>query len=161
LKEMGENSITLKDAGPGHEGIAARNWASFFYVVALAVGLSGSLFVVSCETTASGPEKEIVSEVPVVSTESRVEHIEPKPASNPEHIQPEPDTVDKQDCDPAVEADLRRLRAENAFLMEENSRLQLEMIRLNEELTEANLEIYSLNRKLDAIFKPEPETERF
>jgi regulator of replication initiation timing len=58
-----------------------------------------------------------------------------------------------------LEAELERVRAGNAFLSEENSRLRLEVIRLNEALAEAGQTIYSLNRKLDAIFKPEAEGE--
>ena len=146
---MGENSITLKDNGPTQEGMTARNRALFFCVVALAIGLLGSFFALSCGTTAASPKREIISEIPEVSTEPRIEHIELEPAANPETIQTKPEKVDRQDYSPASEAALERMR-------EENGRLHLEMIRLNKDLIEANSEIYSLNRKLDAIFKPEP-----
>jgi cell division protein FtsB len=54
-----------------------------------------------------------------------------------------------------VKARLEEARAENVALEEENGRLQSDVVRLNMALAEAALEVYSLNKKLDAIFKPE------
>lgn len=153
---MGDNSITLTDTGPGQEGLTARKRALFFYVPVLAVSLIGSFFIVACETTASRPEEEIISEVSAVSPEFQIEYIEPEPTSNPEIIQPEPEIVEKQDCDPVAKEMLEELQTENEVLKEENGRLHLEMIGLNKDLAEANAEIYSLHMKLDAIFKPKP-----
>ena len=146
---MDENSRTLRDNEPRQEAMTARNRALFFCVLSLTVGLLGSLFALSCGTVATSPKKEIISEVPEVSTEPRIEHIELEPASNPETNQPEPEKFNEQDCGPVTEAALEKVR-------EENDRLRLEVIRLNADLAWANSEIYSLNRKLDAIFKPEP-----
>lgn len=54
-----------------------------------------------------------------------------------------------------VESELEEVRWKNMLLKEENDWLRAEVIRLNQALYEASQNIYSLNRKLDAIFKPE------
>ena len=63
--------------------------------------------------------------------------------------------TDERDCAEAVKAKLEKARAENEVLKEKNDRLQSKVVRLNEALAQAALEVYSLNKKLDAIFKPE------
>ncbi len=53
-----------------------------------------------------------------------------------------------------TEDELERMRWENDMLKQENDWLRLEVIKLQRSLLDANQTIYSLNRKLDAIFKP-------
>jgi hypothetical protein len=53
-----------------------------------------------------------------------------------------------------VEAELERERVTKQELKEENDWLRVQLIQLQHELVIANQNIYSLNRKLDAIFKP-------
>ncbi|GAB4339318.1 MAG: hypothetical protein Kow0099_14240 [Candidatus Abyssubacteria bacterium] len=58
-----------------------------------------------------------------------------------------------------MEWEIEELRWKNRLLKEENDWLRAEVIRLNQALSDANQNIYSLNRKLDAIFKPENSTK--
>jgi len=52
-----------------------------------------------------------------------------------------------------VEAELEREENENRSLKEENDWLRVQVIQLQQALIDASQNIYSLNRKLDAIFK--------
>ncbi len=53
-----------------------------------------------------------------------------------------------------LEEELERKDLENQSLKEENDWLRVQVIQLQQALIDANQSIYSLNRKLDAIFKP-------
>ena len=55
--------------------------------------------------------------------------------------------------------ELERAQFGNVLLKEENDWLRSEVIRLHQELAEATQTIYSLNTKLDAIFKPNNTAE--
>ena len=54
-----------------------------------------------------------------------------------------------------IEAELDRMQQENSMLKEENEGLRAEILKLQVMLAGANQSIYALNRKLDAIFKPD------
>ena len=53
-----------------------------------------------------------------------------------------------------MESELDWERNQNRILKEENDWLRVRVMQLQQELVTANQNIYSLNRKLDAIFKP-------
>ena len=95
----------------------------------------------------------------IASTDPGPERIEPDPAPISKHARPDSAKIDAGDCAEVVEAKLEEARAENEALEKEYSWLQSEVIRLNRALAEAALEVYSLNKKLDAIFKPEAEED--
>lgn len=119
----------------------ARRWALFFYRAMSGVGLFFLVATVSCSGVTPGPEKSAAStsnmgearEAPISGTDQEMEQLE---------------------------TELERARLENDFLREENGLLRAEIVRLNWTLAEANEKIYSLNRKLDAIFKPEIEKDQ-
>ncbi len=58
-----------------------------------------------------------------------------------------------------VDAELDRLQQENSLLREENAGLRAQVLKLQASLADANQNIYALNRKLDAIFKPDETGE--
>ncbi len=58
-----------------------------------------------------------------------------------------------------MEAELDRMEQENSQLKEENEGLRAEILKLQASLADANQNIYALNRKLDAIFKPDETGE--
>ena len=91
----------------------------------------------------------------VASADPVAERIEADPAPISEHTEPNSAKIDEGDCAEVVRAGLEEIRAENELLEKDNGWLRSEIIRLNQALAEAALEVYSLNKKLDAIFKPE------
>ncbi len=144
-----------RDNGSRQEGMTARRWALFFCVSALVVGAVGSLSVVSCATAPANSEKEAISSSPASSADPIVEYVEHYPAPISEPDRPKPAGVDERErADELGEA-----RTETEALEHENGWLRLEVVRLNKALAEAALEVYSLNKKLDAIFKPQPGGE--
>lgn len=147
----------MRDNKPRRKGLAARNRALFFCVSALTLGFLASLFLTSCNTTVGQSERDTLSEPPQVSSESDIARSTPDSAANPEINQPKSENIDERAFYPDAGVTVRKLQAENESLKKENGTLRLEVIRLNNDLVEANAEIYSLNRKLNAIFKPEPE----
>lgn len=121
--------------------MTARRWALFFCVSALVVGAVGSLSAVSCATAPANSEKEAISSSPAPSANPISEPDRPKSAG-----------VDERE----YANELGEVRKEIEALEHENGRLRSEVVRLNKTLVEAVLEVYSLNKKLDAIFKPQP-----
>lgn len=148
---------TLKNVEVRQETPHARRRASFFCIPALALLVCASFFAVACGTTAAAGKKADAPPSPV-SPEPLVDQA-PVPVTitaEPPHSETnQADTrTDILACE-SLEVDLKRARAGNTVLSEENGRLRSEALRLNTELAEANLKIYSLNQKLEAIFKPE------
>jgi peptidoglycan hydrolase CwlO-like protein len=58
-----------------------------------------------------------------------------------------------------IEAELDRVQQENSALKKENAGLQAQIVKLQASLADANENIYALNRKLNAIFKPNERGE--
>lgn len=142
----------MRANGSRQKGLTAQNWALFFYVTALFAVICGSSFAVSCGTTSVNSETETASESPRISNEPPI-----GPDSNPETAIDQPNSQPEAKAQNAgtLEAELEIVRAQNSRLEMENVGLRTEAIRLNEALADANQTIYSLNKKLDAIFKPE------
>lgn len=124
-----------------------------------ALGLCAVLFAASCAHNGATSGKTYPSSAQEVSAERHAESGSDSRATIPSSNPGISDEERSHGFDDSLEAELERVRAGNAFLSEENSRLRSEVIRLNEALVEAGQTIYSLNRKLDAIFKPEAEGE--
>lgn len=148
-EKMNKKARILRGSGSRQKRLTVRKRALFFCIFALIFGFCGSLFAVSCGTTATSAERETISDSPAVSAGSRIEsdHTSNTAPNRPESQQ------EIDDINATVE--LEWMRTENSILKAENSRLRSEAVRLNEALAEAGRTIYSLNKKLEAIFKPE------
>ncbi len=120
-------------------GLTARKRASFFYMFVVAFGFIAILFTASCARNAATSEQQALSAMREVSAEPGVG----QEGSAIESLRPE----------------IERAESENDLLKAQNNWFRSEVIRLNEALADANRTIYSLNRKLDAIFKPESEED--
>ena len=135
-----------KDSEP--KGPTARKGAIFFCAAALTAGLCGLLFGVSCSHISSDAEKDVIASNPQTALES-----ETKPSAAPAGS-PSQGKGDERKSIEELEMELERAQFGNVLLKEENDWLRSEVIKLPQELAEATQTIYSLNRKLDAIFKP-------
>jgi hypothetical protein len=144
---LGGNGLYRK--GSFARGPIGRNWPLFFCVTTMVFGLSVIAFSVSCSHTSTGPEKEVVATVQQPSSEPSVE-----PDAGSEATLVSGTTHTNRNIED-MEAELELVRAENKPLKEEIDGLRSEVIMLHQALADANQTIYSLNRKLDAIFKPE------
>ncbi|RJP19158.1 MAG: hypothetical protein C4520_13285 [Candidatus Abyssobacteria bacterium SURF_5] len=125
----------------------ARKWAIFF-LLWLTVGLSG-IALIGCARNSSiiaGQETETQVSAPNAPTAEVIKAVSENPP-------PAPRRNVRRDVE-EVEAELERERINNQALKEENDWLRVQVIHLQQELITANQNIYSLNRKLDAIFKP-------
>lgn len=139
--------------------LTARKRALFFCVSAAVFGLCGILFTASCSRNVAASEKTALSSTQEISAERHVESGSDSRAAIPPSNPGTNDAGQPEGSGESSEIELERIRLENAFLREENNWLRSKVTRLNEALVEANQTIYSLNRKLDAIFKPEAEQD--
>ena len=133
------------------KGPIARKGAIFFCVAALTFALCGLLFGVACSHTSANTEKEVIATGSATDTE-----VTPSESPKETPVQREPD---KKPSIEALKTELDHAQFENMLLKEENDWLRSEVIGLHQELAEATQTIYSLNRKLDAIFKPNNTAE--
>jgi len=144
-----ESPWLLKKKGLCQKGPIARSRAIFFFMTALAVGGFAIISAASCSHTSSGSGREATLSAGGSTSEqvpAPVKVIEDSPSPEIEHP--------KRRIEPS-RTEYGRIEAENYMLKKENERLSSEVVRLNAMLAEANRTIYSLNRKLDAIFKPD------
>jgi len=133
----GENSSERK-------GPIARKGAIFFCAAALTAVVCGLVLSVSCGHTSVTAEKEGIAAGPHTATETRPRAVSERGVSH---------SIEE------LEMELERAQFGNVLLKEENDWLRSEVIRLHQELAEATQTIYSLNTKLDAIFKPNNTAE--
>jgi hypothetical protein len=117
-------------------------------MLCLSVGLL-VLTLASCSRTSNQTVKENAAEAviqPTAPDDPAVAMVSEGDASTPKKHS-------RRDMEEA-ETELERERTENRLLKEENNWLRVQVLELQEALITANQNIYSLNRKLDAIFKP-------
>lgn len=124
----------------------ARGGALFFCLVALIVGLMG---LISCSHTSSQTRDTNAAATDSVGSPAD----ESAAVAAPEDSASAPRGHSRRELE-ELQGALEWERGENQRLKEENDWLRVQVIQLQEALTNANQNIYSLNRKLDAIFKP-------
>ena len=151
-EEMKKTGRMSKSNGVHLKKSIARVWAKFFCAAMPFLVLLGTIFIVSCGHPSKGPEEEMLFTVRETAGDPSV-----KPVSESKGTILAPDNS-VQDVD-FLKTALEQTQSENALLKEENNRLRSEVIRLNQALADANQAIYTLNRKLDAIFKPDVAKE--
>jgi hypothetical protein len=131
-------------------GLIALRRVIFFCLLWLSVGVAG-WGLLSCSRTSAGAGQDaaaqgaaLVGEPPSGNESSQVVSENPSSAFR---------RHSRRNLE-EVEAELERERVTKQELKEENDWLRVQLIQLQHELVIANQNIYSLNRKLDAIFKP-------
>ena len=148
-EQMMESPWLLRKKGLYQKGPIARGWAIFFYTTTLAVGVFAIISAASCSHTSLGSGREATLSAGESTSEQApapVKIIENSPPPEIKHPKKRIETS---------RTEYRRIEAEDFMLQKENERLSSEVASLNVMLAEANRTIYSLNRKLDAIFKPD------
>jgi hypothetical protein len=123
--------------------------AIFFCLLWLSVGVAG-WGLLSCSRTSAGAGQDAAQGAALVG--------EPPSGNESSQVVPENPSSgfrrhSRRNLE-EVETELERERVEKQELKEENDWLRVQVIQLQHELVIANQNIYSLNRKLDAIFKP-------
>jgi hypothetical protein len=129
------------------QGLGPKN-VIFFSLLWLGVGLVGLAFS-ACSHT---PVRSATSDAMTATVDPPAPGDSFQVISDEGSALPAPKRRSRRDID-VVEAELERERYEKQVLKEENDWLRVQVIQLQQELITANQNIYSLNRKLDAIFK--------
>lgn len=142
---------THRTAGKGtvnRQGLLTPKKVIFFSLLWLSIGLAGLAFS-ACSHT---PVRSAASDATTATADPPAPRDSFQVVSDEESAQSATKRRSRRDTE-EVEAELEQERYEKQVLKEENDWLRVQVIQLQQELITANQNIYSLNRKLDAIFK--------
>ena len=130
------------------QGLLTPKKVIFFSLLWLSIGLVGLAFSACSHAPVRSAESDAVTAtVDPPAPEDSFQVVSDKETALPASKRRSRRDIGK------VEAELEQERYEKQVLKEENDWLRVQVIQLQQELITANQNIYSLNRKLDAIFK--------